>query len=77
MPEKLQAIYAACIQAVANFGRELWWDPNDVAMRDNLQLIFNPQARSAMHWLLMTPQQALRSKLRLTPAPVIFDSRQE
>jgi len=77
LPESVRAVQVACIQAVALYGSELWWDPKEVGRRDNLQLLLNRQARSILGALPTTPKNALLSESGLTPAPVILDSRQQ
>ena len=66
-----------CIQAVALYGSELWWDPKEGGRRDDLQLLLNRQARSILGALPTIPRGALMSESGLTPAPVILDSRQQ
>ena len=39
--ESVQAIHVACVQAVSLYGRELWWEPTQVGMRDDLQCLLN------------------------------------
>ena len=41
VPESVRAIQVACIQVVALYGSELWWDPKEVGRRDDLQLLLN------------------------------------
>jgi len=36
VPEIVRAIQVVCVQAVALYGRELWWDPRAVGRRDDL-----------------------------------------
>ena len=67
----------ACVQAVALYGSELWWEPREVGRREDLQLLLNRQARSILGALPPTPQGALMSELGLTPVPVLLDSRQQ
>jgi len=77
VPESVRAVQVACVQAVALYGSDLWWDPSEVGRRDNLQLLLNRHAKSILGVLLTTPQGALMRKSGLTPAPVILDSRQQ
>ena len=67
----------ACVQAVALYGSELWWDPKEAGRRDDLQLLRNRQARSILGALPTTPRGALMRESGLTPAPVVLDSRQQ
>ena len=76
VPESVRAVRVACVQAVALYGSELWWDPSEVGRRDDLQLLLNQQARSMLGALPTTPQGALMRESGLTPAPVIQDCRQ-
>jgi hypothetical protein len=59
VPESERAVQVACIQAVAQYGSELWCDPREVGRRDDLQLLLNRQARSILGALPTTPQGAL------------------
>jgi hypothetical protein len=77
VPESVRAVQVACIQAVALYGSELWWDPKDAGRRDDLQLLLNRQARSILGALPTTPRAALMRQLGLTPAPVVLDSKQQ
>jgi len=77
VPESVRAIQAACVQAVALNGSELWWNPKEAGRRDDLQLLLNRQARSILGALPTTPRGALMRESGLTPAPVVLDSRQQ
>jgi len=77
VPERVRAIQVACVQAVALYGSEVWWDPKDAGRRDDLQLFLNRQARSILGTLPTTPRGALMRESGLTPAPVVLDSRQQ
>jgi len=77
VPESVRAIQVACVQAVALYGSELWWDPSEAGRRDDLQLLLNRQARSTLGALPTTPRGALMRDSGLTPAPVILESRQQ
>jgi len=67
----------ACVQVVAPYGSELWWDPREVGRRDDLQLLLNRQARSILGALPTTPRGALMRESGLTPAPLTLDPRQQ
>jgi hypothetical protein len=41
VPESVRHIHAACVQAVALYGTELWWDHIEVGRRVNLKLLLN------------------------------------
>jgi len=77
VPESVRAVQVACVQAVALYGSELWWDPREVGRRDDLQLLLNRQARSILGALTTTPQGGLMTESGLTPAPVILDASQQ
>lgn len=71
VPERLGAFQVACVQAVAPYRNELWWDPSELGWRDDLQLLLNRQARSIFGALHMTPWGALMRYSGLTHPPVI------
>jgi len=73
----VRAIQVASVQAVARDGSELCWHPREVGRRDNLQLLFNQQARSILGELPTTPLGALMRESGLTQAAVILDSRHQ
>jgi len=77
VPESVRAVQVACIQAVALYRSELWWDPRDVGRRDYLQCLLNQQPRSIPGALPTTLWGAQIRESRLTPAPVILDSIQQ
>ena len=77
VPERVRAIQVACVQAVALYGSELWWDPNEPGRRDDLQLLLNRQARSILDALPTTPRGALIRDSGLTPVPGILESSQQ
>jgi predicted amidohydrolase len=75
IPERVRAVQIACVQAVALYGSELWWDPKETGRQEDLQLLFNRQARSTLGALPTMPLGALIRDSGLTPAPVALDSR--
>jgi hypothetical protein len=77
VPENVRSVQVACIQAVALYESELWWDPGEVGRREDLKLLLNRQARSILGALPTTPRGALMRESGLTPAPVIMHSRQQ
>jgi hypothetical protein len=77
VPESVRPVQIACVQAVALYGSELWWNPKEVGRQDDLQLLLNRQARSILGALPTMPRGALMREAALTPAPVILDSRQQ
>ena len=76
VPESVRAVQIACVQAVALYGSELWWDPKEVGRQDDLQLLLNQQARSTLGAMSTTPRGAIMRDSGLTPVPVALDSRQ-
>ena len=72
----VRAVQIACVQTVALYGSELWWDTKEVGRQDDLQLLLNQQARSILGALPMKPRGALMGEAGLTPAPVILYSTQ-
>jgi hypothetical protein len=77
VPESIRAIQVECVQAVALYGSKLWWDPQEIGRRGNLQLLLNRQASTILGMELMTPTGALKRDSGLPPTPVILDSRQQ
>jgi hypothetical protein len=73
--ERVRAVQIACVQAVALYGSELWWDPKETGRQEDRQLLFNRQARSTLGALPTMPLGALIRDSGLTPAPVALDSR--
>jgi hypothetical protein len=74
VPYSVGAVQVACVQAVALYWSELWWDPKVIGRRDDLQLLLNRQARAVLGALPTTPRGALMRESGLTPAPVFLDS---
>jgi len=77
VPESVRAFQGACVQAIALYGCEHWWDRKEVGRRNDLQLHHNQQPRSILVALHTTPQGALMRESALTPPPVILDSGQQ
>ena len=77
VPESVRAVQVACVQGVALYGGELWWDPRDVGSGGDLQLLLNRQAWSVLGALPKTPRGAPMRESGLTLAPVTLDSRQQ
>jgi hypothetical protein len=67
----------ACVQVVALYGSELWWDPREVGRGEDLQVFLNRQSRSILGALRHTLQGELMREQGLTPALVNLDSRQQ
>jgi len=76
VPDSVAVVQAACVQAVALYGSELWWDPREAGRRDDLQLLFNQKARSILGVLPKMPWGALMRDSGLGPAPEILESRE-
>jgi len=66
-----------CVEDVALYRSEIWWDPREVGRWDDLQLLLNRQARSILGALHTTPRGALLRQSGLTPTRVTLDSRQQ
>jgi len=77
VPASVRAVKVACVQVVALYGSELWWDPSEAGRRDDLQLLLNRQARSILGVLPTMPWGSLMRDSGLTPAPLILESRQQ
>ena len=77
IPEPVRAVQIACVQAVALYGSELWWDPREIGRREDLQLLLNWQPRSTLGALPTTPMGALMRESGLTPTPVALNTRQQ
>jgi len=75
--ERVRAVHIACIQAIALYGSELWWDPKAIGRREDLQHLLNHQARSTLGALPRMPMGALMSGSRLTPVLGALDTRQQ
>jgi hypothetical protein len=77
VPACVRTVQIACIQAVALYGSELWWDPTGGSWQDDLQLLLNRQARSTLGTLPTTPRGALIRDSGVTPAAVALDARKQ
>ena len=77
VPESVWDVQVACVQAVAQYGSDLWWDPKEAGRRDDLQLLLNRQARSILGALATTPRGASMRDSGLSPVHVILESRQQ
>jgi len=75
VPKRVRPVQVACVQAVALYRSELWWDPNEIGRIEDHQLLRNRQARSTLGALPTTPLGQLMRVSGLTPAPVVLDSR--
>jgi len=76
VPDSVRAVQVACVQAVALYRSEVWWDPREGGRGDDFQLLLNRQARSIRGALPTTPRGALMRESGFTPAPLILDSSQ-
>lgn len=77
VPERVAAIQKACVQVLADYASELGWDPKVTSRREDLQLLFNQQARSTLAALPTTHLGTVMRYSELTPAPLVLDSRQQ
>ena len=77
VPACVRAVLIGCVQAVALYWSELWWDPMERSRRDDLQLLLNRQARSTLGALRSTPIGTLMTDSGLTPAAVALDAWQQ
>lgn len=77
VPACARAVEVACVQAIALYGRPLWWDRTEASQRDNLQLLLNCQASSTRGARLTTPRRMPVSDSGLTPVALTFDTRQQ
>jgi len=77
VPDNVRVIQLASAQAVALYASELWWDPEKVGCRDDLQLLLDPQATSVLGALPTTLPGALMSESARSHKPVVLDSRQQ
>jgi len=77
VPESVMAIQVACVQAVALYASDLWWDPSQSRRRHDLQLLLNQPARSFLGALPKTPRRAQMRDSGLTPTAVLFEPRQQ
>jgi hypothetical protein len=73
----IRAVQVPCIQEVALYACDLWWDPNRADRRDALQLLLNRQAMSPLGAPPTTPWGALLRDSALTPTPIILDCTQQ
>jgi len=77
IPERVRAVQIACVQAIALYGSELWWDPREIGRREDIKLPLNRQAISTLGALPTTPMGALMRESGLTPVAVVLDARQQ
>jgi len=77
IPEQVRAVQIACVQAVALYGNELWWDPGEIGRQEDVQLLLNRQARSTLGAIPTTPMGAIMRESGHTPAPIALDARKQ
>jgi len=77
VPPCERAVQIACVQAVARYGSEFWWDPKERSPHDDLQLVLNGQARSTLGAQRATPRGGLMRDSGRIPAAVAHDARQQ
>jgi len=63
----------ACVQVVALYWRELWWDLNQAGRRDDLQLPLNRQARPTLGALPTTQKGPLMLEVGQVLAEVLLN----
>jgi len=75
--ERVWAVQIACVQAVALYGSELWWDPKEIGRREDLQLLLDREARSTLGALPTTTLGPLMrdSSPRLQAATICGEAR--
>jgi len=76
VPERAGAVQIACVQAVALYGSEVWWDPKEISRREDLELLLNRRVRSTWGALPKKPLGPLMRDSGLTPMAVTLDCRQ-
>lgn len=75
VPAWLGAVLVVCVEAIALYGCELWWNPKEGSRRDILQLLLNPQAMSTVGARTTTMRGTPIRVSRLTLAAVALDFR--
>jgi hypothetical protein len=71
----VRKVTTAVIQASALFGAEIWWR-GQKSRSEEIQVMFNRQARAIMGCMKTTPIAALLAEARMTPATVFLDNKQ-
>ena len=78
-PENCRRVQAACVQAVALFGSELWWKRDGThgtqTRQEDIQKLVNQEARNTTGTFRTTNQGALSMASGLRPAPAQLDNR--
>jgi len=77
VPERVGGVQIACVQAVALYRSEMWWDPREIGRQEDFQPPLNREAGSTMGALPPTPMRARMRVSGLSPAPVALDARQQ
>jgi hypothetical protein len=75
--ECVRAIQIVCVQAVAIYGRKVWWDSKKIGRQQDLQLLQTRHVSSIMVNLPTTQLGPLTRYYGLAPKPVALDSRQQ
>ena len=73
----MRAVHIACVQAIALYGSELRWNPQEGSRRDDQQLLLNRHARSTMVPLPTTLTSALMRDSGHRPVAVDLDTRDQ
>ena len=74
-PALVRRIRIAAVQSVVLYGAELWWK-NQKTHQNEIQKLFNRQARSITGMYPSTPVAAFMSESGLIPAHILLDFRQ-
>jgi hypothetical protein len=77
VPDSVRAVQMVCVQAVALYAIELWWDRREVGRQDDLQHLLNRHARSILGALPTTPPGTVMRQSGLTLTPGTMDDRQQ
>jgi len=77
IPECVRAGQVMCVQAVALYGSESWWDLKEECRLDYLPLLVNQHTGSILGGLPSSPLGALMRESGLTPTPGVIHSRQQ
>jgi len=79
-PENFRKVMTACIQSVAMFGAELWWEGTEkrgtIGRANELQLLVNQQARATTGCFRTTNLGILSMESGLRPAATQLENRQ-
>jgi hypothetical protein len=74
-PSSFRKVTTVVIKASALFGAEVWWYAQKGSM-DEIQVMFNQQARAITSYMKTTPIAPLIVEARIIPAMVFLDNKQ-